>query len=176
MQPIMKICYAIVLAWRRRKSSHHHILTNHSLSHKATRTYHTFWRTNAYYFWPSSHPSAWLCKFCYQAYRWIFFYYFHTLSSSQTYATMPHDAENFRHVLHRCIAPWQKIPFLVYNQSTITIHSSYVMRPHQNYHILSARTNHHCFLALYFCTTLPGWVSLFSKFLLWTSLCFVHKL
>lgn len=27
--------------------------------------------------------------------------------------------------------------------------------PHQNHHILLARTNHHCFLVLYFCTTLP---------------------
>ena len=35
---------------------------------------------------------------------------------------------------------------------------------HQNYHFLLARTNHHCFLALYFCTTLPHWVSLFLNF------------
>lgn len=176
MQPIMKICYAIVLAWRRRKSSYHHILTNHPLSHKVTRAYHTFWLTNAYYFWPSSHPSAWLCKFYYQAYRWIFFYYFHTLSSSQTYATMPHDAENFRHVLHRCIAPWQKIPFLVYNQSTITIHSSYVMRPHQNYHILLTRTNYHCFLVLYFLHQFVEPSFIILKFLLWTYSHSVHKL
>lgn len=27
--------------------------------------------------------------------------------------------------------------------------------PHQNHHILLARTNHHCSLALYFCTNLP---------------------
>jgi len=36
--------------------------------------------------------------------------------------------------------------------------------PHQNHYILLARTNHHRFLALYFCTTLPGWVLLFSNF------------
>lgn len=128
MQQIMKICNSIIFAWRRWKSSYHHYPTKHPLGYKVTRTHRIFWLTNAYYFWPSSHPSAWLCKFCYQAYRWIFFYYFHTLSSSQTYATMPHDAENFRHVLHRCIAPWQKIPFFGYDQSTVAIHSSHVMR------------------------------------------------
>lgn len=46
--------------------------------------------------------------------------------------------------------------------------SQYIVRmsctPHQNHHIILARTNHHCFLALYFCTTLPGWVLLFSNF------------
>ena len=36
--------------------------------------------------------------------------------------------------------------------------------PHQNYHFLLARTNHYYFLALYFCTTLPHWVSLFLNF------------
>ena len=115
MQLIMKICYAIILAWRRRKFSHHHFLTKHPLSHKVTRTYHTFWLTNVYYFWPSSHPSAWLCKFCYQAYRWIIFYCFHTLISLQARTIMPCDAENFRHVFHRCIMPWRKLPFLVFN-------------------------------------------------------------
>ena len=36
--------------------------------------------------------------------------------------------------------------------------------PHQNHHIILARTNHHRFLALYFCTTLPYWVLSFSNF------------
>ena len=35
---------------------------------------------------------------------------------------------------------------------------------HQNHHILLARTNHHCFLVLYFCTNLSGWVMSFSNF------------
>ena len=35
---------------------------------------------------------------------------------------------------------------------------------HQDHHFLFARTNHHYFLALYFCTTLPGWVMSFSNF------------
>lgn len=39
------------------------------------------------------------------------------------------------------------------------LHSS-----HQNYHFLLAHTNHHCFLALYFCTTLQDWVLSFSDF------------
>ena len=88
-------------------------------------------------------------------------------SHTQLISNVCHHASwcrKFRHLLHRCIAPWQKLPFLVYNQSTITIHSSYVMRPHQNYHILLARTNYHCFLVLYFCTNLPDWVSSFSNF------------
>lgn len=88
-------------------------------------------------------------------------------SHTQLISNVCHHASwcrKFRHLLHRCIASWQKLPFLVYNQSTITIHSSYVMRPHQNYHILLARTNYHCFLVLYFCTTLPDWASLFSDF------------
>lgn len=36
--------------------------------------------------------------------------------------------------------------------------------PHQNHHILLARTNHHRFLVLYFCTNLLGWVLSFSNF------------
>ena len=35
---------------------------------------------------------------------------------------------------------------------------------HQNHHILSARTNYHCFLVLYFCTNLSDWGSSFSNF------------
>lgn len=36
--------------------------------------------------------------------------------------------------------------------------------PHQNHHILLARTNHHCFLVLYFYTNLPDRVMSFSNF------------
>ena len=69
-------------------------------------------------------PSTWLCKFYYQAYRWMFSYYFHTLISFQVRTIIPRDAENFHHVLHRCIVPWQKISFFCLQ--TI-LHSSHVM-------------------------------------------------
>ena len=115
-------------------------------------------------------------QFYYQAYRWMFFYYFHTLSSSQTCATMPHDAENFRHILHRCITPWQKIPFLFTNQSTTTLHSSHVIRAspksshyfgtHEPSSLLGIIFLHH-FAVLSF---------VILKFLLWISLYSVHRL
>lgn len=175
MQLIMKICYAIVLAWRRRKSSYHDFLTKHPLSHKVTRTYHIFWHTNAYYFWPSSHPSAWLCKFCYQAYRWMFFYHFHILTSLQVYATMSHNAENFRHVFHRCITSWQKIPFFVYSQSTTTIHSSHVMRtPPKSSHSFGAHEPS-LLLGTIFLHHFAGLSLVILRFLLWISLYSVHE-
>lgn len=113
---------------------------------------------------PPPHPSAWLCKFCYQAYRWIFSYYFHTLISLQPHTIMSRDAENFCHVFRRCITSWQKIPFLFTNQSTTTLHSSHVMCPSPKSSHFLARTNHHRFLVLYFCTNLSDWVSSFSNF------------
>jgi len=127
MQPIMKICYAIVLAWRRRKSSYHHILTNHPLSHKVTRAYHTFWLTNAYYFWPSSHPSAWLCKFYYQAYRWIIFYCFHTSSPHQLYIVIPRGTQKSHPSHHHRIALFQKSSFFISGQSAAATHASHII-------------------------------------------------
>lgn len=125
---------------------------------------------------PPPHPSAWLCKFCYQAYRWILLYYFHTLISFQVRTIIPHDAENFRHLLHRRIVPWRKLPFLVYNQSTTTLHSSHVMRP-------SPKSSHSfgthelsLLLDTIFLHQFVGLSFIILKFLLWTSLCFVHKL
>lgn len=89
---------------------------------------------------------------------------FHTLILLQPRTIIPRDAENFHHVLHRCITPWQKIPFLFTNQSTTTLHSSHVMCPSPKSSHFLARTNYHCFLALYFCTNLPDWVSSSSNF------------
>jgi len=137
---------------------------SYPLSHKVTRTYRIFSAHQCLLFLTLIAPIYFVMKICYKAYRWIFFYYFHTLTSPQTYATMPHDAENFRHLLHRCIVPWQKLPFLVYNQSTTTIHSLHVVCPSSKLSHFLARTNYHCFLALYFCTNLSGWVSIFSNF------------
>ena len=53
---------------------------------------------------------------------------FQTLILLQPRTIMPRDAENFHHVLHRCITPWQKIPFFICISSTTIIYGSHVIR------------------------------------------------
>lgn len=128
MQPIMKICGFIMLALRRRKSSYHYYLTKHPLGHKVIRTYRIFSAHQCLLFLTLIAPIYFVMKICYKAYRWIFSYYFHTLISLQPRTIMSRDAENFHHVLHRCITPWQKIPFFICISSTTIIYGSHVIR------------------------------------------------
>ena len=113
---------------------------------------------------PPSYPSAWLCKFYYWAYRWIIFYCFHTplrTNCTSSYLAVhknltPHTiiASHYFKNHHFLFAVNQLLPHM--------LRISYTS--HQNHHILLARTNHHCSLALYFCTTLQDWVLSFSDF------------
>lgn len=164
----MKICYSIVLAWHRRKSSHHHFLTKHPLSHKVTRTYHTFWRTNVYYFWPSSHPSAWLCKFYYRSYRWIIFYCFHIPSPHQSYIVIPRGTQKYHPSRYHRIALFQKSSFFVCSQSAAATHALHITRisPKLSHSFGTHETS--LLLGTIFLRRFVGLSFVILKFLLWT--------
>ena len=101
---------------------------------------------------------------------------FQTLILLQPRTIMPRDAENFHHVLHRCITPWQKIPFFICISSTTIIYGSHVIRASPKSSHSFGTHEPSLLLGTIFLHQFVGLSLIILKFLLWTSLCFVHKL
>jgi len=175
MQQIMKICNSIIFAWRRWKSSYHHYPTKHPLGYKVTRTHRIFWLTNAYYFWPSSHPSAWLCKFYYQAYRWIIFYCFHTSSPHQLYIVIPRGTQKSHPSRHHRLALFQKSSFFVCSQSAAATHASHITHISPKLSLSFGAHEPSLLLGTIFLHHFAGLSFVILRFLLWTSLYSVHE-